>query len=113
MTTIGQLKERITIQSRVETVDSSGEPIVTWPDYAVNIAAKVERLSGREFEGMSKVNSQATDSVTVRIRRDIGKTMRMAWRDRVSLIVSYWNIHDVAPIQREPGYMALLVSRVE
>ena len=58
---IGKLRQRVTIQSRIEidTADSFGEPSVGWSDVA-ECFARVETNGGKEFWRALQVQSNLT-----------------------------------------------------
>lgn len=61
----GELGCRITLQQRVTSQDSFGEPSQTWQDL-MTVWAAVEPLSGRELQAAQKLGSEVTHLITVR-----------------------------------------------
>lgn len=102
---IGEMKERIVVKAPTESVDAEGQSIKTFSAYST-IWGSVQFLSGRELEGMQKINTQIAMQFTVRYRTDIVETMQLNWRDKT------WNIHAILPDPRK-DYMALMASKVE
>lgn len=103
---IGQMDQRLTVQSSTQSVDSGGQAHQQWSNFLSNLSARAEFLSGRELEGMKKINTEIVVKFTVRFRTDITEQMRVIWRNKI------WNIHSVLPWERK-DYMTLAVSKVE
>lgn len=101
----GPKRERITIQSATETADSEGQPVKSWSTFAT-AWARAQFLSGRELEGMQKVNAETSLKFVVNYRTDITEKMRVSWRS------SFWNINAILPDESKFD-MTLLASRVE
>lgn len=114
---IGAKRERIVIQSSVETADAEGEPIDVWSTFAT-VWARVEFLSGRELEAMQKINAEASVKFTTNYIKSMAEwnkdtdpdmsplEMRIRWRN------STWNIHAIQPTE-DKFDMALMCSKVE
>ena len=71
----GQLKNKVTIQAKTDTVDAIGQPINTWVDVAT-VWADIRYLSGLESIKSDADVSIAKVSVRVRYRADIKPSMR-------------------------------------
>lgn len=50
----GQLNQQITIQQRTQTKDAEGGMVDSWADFAANVWAKVNNLSGNERSATAK-----------------------------------------------------------
>lgn len=61
----GKLRHRVTIQRVTETLDSFGQPTLTWAKLHDRWAA-VEPLSGRELFNAQKVSPDVTHQITLR-----------------------------------------------
>jgi SPP1 family predicted phage head-tail adaptor len=72
----GQLKNKVTIQAKTDTVDAIGQPINTWVDVAT-VWADIRYLSGLESIKSDADVSIAKVSVRVRYRADIKPSMRV------------------------------------
>lgn len=77
----GDLRERITIQARLESTGTTGEVTWTWIDY-LTVWGAVEPLRGEEYFAARQL--QAATSLRIRIRWQDGITtkMRVAHRGR-------------------------------
>lgn len=76
MTLAGQLRHRVTLQSKVTTRDANGAPIVAWQDVAT-VWAMVLPASGREFVAAQAAQSEVTGKIVIRYRADVDATMRV------------------------------------
>lgn len=62
MVTIGQMRDRVTVQTRTKAVNDYGEPVPTWEDLAT-VWAQVEQISGAKTLGEAP---ELTSRVTLR-----------------------------------------------
>lgn len=63
---IGKLDQRITIQSRVHTQDSTGAPSTQWIDVAPPFWANVIDITGKEFMAGNTVQNTVQTKITIR-----------------------------------------------
>ena len=82
----GELRHRISFLARKVTV-KSGIAKETW-EPALSCWAMVEPLNSREFWQAAALSREDEQRVTIRYRRDIDETMRIAFRDVTDSIVS-------------------------
>jgi SPP1 family predicted phage head-tail adaptor len=82
----GELKHRVQIQRRSVSYDSRGHEKESWQTVG-SVAARVEELSGREFERARQQVPEASFSVTLR-RLDIATSDRLLFKDRILQIGS-------------------------
>lgn len=83
----GQLDQRVWIDERVQSrADDTGEISITWTP-VVQVWARVEPLTVREFLGAQAAQSVATHRVTIRNRSGITGQHRFRWRDEPMAIV--------------------------
>jgi SPP1 family predicted phage head-tail adaptor len=76
----GDLRERITVQSKSVTRNSIGDEVVTWPDFAT-VWAQVEPLRGREFFAAAQMQSSVEVRFRIRYRSDLTvDAHRVLWR---------------------------------
>lgn len=76
--TIGRMRQRVQIQSAVETVDTFGERDLRWtPITNGDIWAAVEPMGGGERNGPGQTIADATHRVTVRWRDEFNVTSKM------------------------------------
>lgn len=83
MTTIGELRERISIERATTTDDGHGGQDVAWSAiYPRGIWAKVQSVRGREEERHGRLATVETYLVTVRFGIDALTTDRVVWRGK-------------------------------
>ncbi len=75
----GQLRERVTIESRTTTLDGFGQNVAAWTALAT-VWAQALPLRGREFFSAAQVQQERSVKFTLRYRPDIVPTMRLVWR---------------------------------
>lgn len=75
---IGNLRERVTLQERVETTSPSGEPITTYETIAT-VFARVEPLKGLEKATTAQTVATQAYNVHVRYRDDLSVLDRVQW----------------------------------
>ena len=95
----GQLRQRITIQSRSATLDDYGHEVNTWSTVLADEPAKVEPISGNEKLRAMAASSQINQRVTVRYRSEYSDPTAMdAWRilfgSRIFNITSAQNLEE-------------------
>ena len=90
----GELKERVTLQSRSVAQDAYGQDTITWTTVAT-VWARVRPLSGREFFAAAQTQQEQTIKAVIRYRADILHTWRLVWQGRAH------DITGIAPIGRE------------
>ena len=76
----GLLRDRITVQSKVNTDNAAGEPVLTWVDFAPNIAANVTDMTGREFIAGEAITNAVLSTIVIRYRAGITGAMRVVAR---------------------------------
>lgn len=84
----GPMRHRITLQSRVPSINGYGENAYTWETAVAGIAAEAEPLRGREFFAAAQAESEATVRFRIRYRAGIDATMRVLWRGQAYDIAS-------------------------
>lgn len=83
----GDLKERVTIQSSVESRNALGETTLSWSDHSTRWAS-VEGVSAREFLMNGRQDINITHRVRMRYVAGLTQNMRLVWRGRVLEITS-------------------------
>ena len=73
----GDLRHRVTIQSRSTSQDSFGQELTTWSDVATVWAAVVP-LTGRELLAAAAINAELTHTVTIRYQAQFANPIAMA-----------------------------------
>lgn len=99
----GQLNQQITIQQRTQTKDAEGGMVDSWADFAANIWAKQNNLSGNE-RSATKQGGQTLESRTeFTIYYLAGVTNEM----RVSANGKYHNIRHVNNFMESNEYLII------
>ncbi len=89
--TIGELRQRITFQKLITTVNESGFEVETWEDVCT-VWAAVSNLHGREYFAAAAVQAENTVKFTVRYLSGIATTMRILFRGKQYNITAIDNI---------------------
>lgn len=76
---LGSMRERITIQEPVETVDSIGQTVRSWSDLYSNEPARFDPVSGGETLRGKQVEAGVTAVFTIHKREGIDATMRVGF----------------------------------
>lgn len=87
--------QKITIQSRTETQDAYGQPIMSYSNYAT-VWAEIYHLTSREYFDAKQTESENT--IKFRLRYDkrmdsLNKQMRVSWDSRTFDIDSVVNVN--------------------
>lgn len=90
MTTIGALRDVVTIQTPGSAQDEIGEAVPAWTALAV-VRASVRDLTGRELIAAQAVQSMVTTKITIRFRDDVTAAMRVTRGAEVFQIESVLN----------------------
>jgi len=72
----GQLKNRITIQQKVNGKDALGQTVDQWVDVCA-VRAEIRDISGREYQSSQAEQSQTDCKILIRHRNDITPDMRV------------------------------------
>lgn len=62
----GDLRRRVSIQTRSTTQDALGQPMLVWADYMTGVPAAIEALSGRELLAAQAVSTEVSHQMTLR-----------------------------------------------
>jgi SPP1 family predicted phage head-tail adaptor len=84
----GDLRERITFQTRAAGADNLGKPIGAWGNAIAGVPAKAEPIRGREFFAQGQMQAEVTVRFVIRYRADVTEKMRIVWRGLPYEIVS-------------------------
>jgi len=76
---IGDMRERVELQSVARTRDSVGGLVETWTTYAT-VWASVQPMSQRESFYRQQTNASAAWKVSIRYRPDVVTKHRVKWR---------------------------------
>lgn len=82
----GDLRHRVSIQTRTESADGHGGFSETWATVATRRAAQVVTLEGRDLERASQIDPRAAFEVHLRYWRGhndvlVGGRARLVWHD--------------------------------
>jgi len=102
----GKLRHYIDIESRAETKDATGYPVVTWTAFASGVRASIEPLSAKEFVAQDATLGQVVARIVIRYIAGVLPTMRIKHGSDI------YNIQGVLP-DRVSGrqYLTMPVSR--
>lgn len=75
---IGDLRRRVSFQTRTGGVDSFGQQQTTWSDLFTNVPAEIQSLSGRELLAAQAVNAEVSHMVTVRYHAGLASPSAVA-----------------------------------
>jgi SPP1 family predicted phage head-tail adaptor len=87
----GRLRYRITIQQAVATLNSFGDAVLSWSEFATRWAS-VEPLSGRELWQAQQVAADVTHRVSLRRLDGVTPKMRVLFGARVLNIIFVRNV---------------------
>ncbi len=76
---LGSMRHRVTIQAPTESVDSNGQPVVTWTNYALNEPASVNPKGGNEYMRGRQLEANDITWFVIRWRSDITTLMRLVY----------------------------------
>lgn len=79
---LGQLDQKVTLQSRSNSVDAVGQSTITWTDIATVWAGLVSRPRSREFDAAGGTQNEQTVTFRVVYRTDVDATCRLVWEGR-------------------------------
>lgn len=91
--TVGDMRERVTLQAATDTTDAIGGLVRSWTDVAT-VWARVEEMSAREQYHREQIQSSANFAVTIRYRADVTTKNRVIWRGRRFEIVGRPNLDE-------------------
>ena len=89
----GKLRDVITIQSRSQTKDSIGQPVVTWVDFAANIYARITSKQVREEEVAQSLRNPQRFEIEARYVAGTDATMRVVFGTRIFNILGVDNLN--------------------
>ena len=93
----GQLRHRVTIQSRSTTPDTYGQPALTWTDWQ-DVSASIAPLAGREAITADAVQSSITHRIRLRYLEGLTVAHRIVFGSRIFDIQS---VADISERNRE------------
>lgn len=102
----GDLRHRVTFQSRVTTRGPDGEPLVSWADFRT-VWAAIEPVSGKEYVAAQEQQSPTDTRITVRIQSGLTSTMRAIHVATGDI----YNIQAILPDETLRKYITLLAQK--
>ena len=89
MTLAARLRHRVTIERRVDSVDTeTGATVFAWQPVAEDVPAEVLTGPGRELRAAGGRQAEADARITLRMAEPLMPTDRVIWRDVAYDIVS-------------------------
>lgn len=82
MARIGNLRERVTIQTLETSRDGFGGIVETW-ETMTTVWASVQNITGREVLAAQQTNAEISHRVTMRYLDNVVPTMRLLWGTRI------------------------------
>lgn len=107
----GQLRERVTIQSKTTVADGEGGRTPTWSTLAT-VWAQVEALRMGERLQATALGSALVWRVVMRYRADVTPQMRLQWTPWKASAAKTLEIHGVQPDPRDRAALVLECSEV-
>lgn len=104
---IGQLDQRITLQSYTLAADGAGGQAKTWANFASvpNVWARVQPGVGSERFNEDRVNAIAPTIFTIRYRSDVDERHRIIWNSEE------YNIRQVKRAGGRDLYLVIVADR--
>lgn len=89
----GELRQRITIQSKTVVQNSFGEEDITWTDLAT-VWAAVEPLRGREFLDGRMITAEITTRIRIRKMDGISPEMRVVFGSKIYDVIAVVHVEE-------------------
>lgn len=86
----GELRHKITIESRTNSQDAYGAVTETWATH-VTAWASIEPVTAKEYFEQGKVIGEVTTKITIRYQSGITSLMRVAWGSKIYGIIMVGN----------------------
>ncbi len=84
---VGRLRNRLTIQTYSDAVNSYGEPVRTWTTFAT-VFGEIRPVSGREYLSSDKAFAEISSVITIRFLAGLLAKMRAVCGARTFEIVA-------------------------
>lgn len=95
----GKLRQRITLQKPVTTLNGAGRPVTAWEDAETVDAGRAD-VSGREFFLAQAYHAEDVVTWTIRWRDDIDTTWRIVHHDKTYEILEVNRLGDMLDYMR-------------
>lgn len=89
----GDLRQRVTINSKTATQDSLGAEVITWVEFAT-VWAAVEPVTGREFMDGRQITAEVTTLIRIRKMDGISPEMQVVFGSKVYDILSVIHVEE-------------------
>lgn len=103
---IGALRQRLTLQSLVETKDAYGQMVKSWATVAT-VYGEVRPLQGRELVNAAQIKADLTHLVTMRYIDSLEPGKRTVPSERILFKGRTLNIIDVANVDERDRTLVL------
>jgi SPP1 family predicted phage head-tail adaptor len=100
----------ITIQTRAGT-NSYGQPGGAWSDFASNVPAKMEHISGKEVVNQTEFSAEVTDRFTCPYVPSVTPKMRIQYVD-IDAKTRYFDILFVQNVEQHGMFLELLAKEI-
>jgi SPP1 family predicted phage head-tail adaptor len=87
----GRFRHRVIIQRKTVGKDSAGGMTESWTNFAKNVNAAIDAVTGRESVSSQQITSSITTEISIRWRPGITETMRVLHNSDV------YNVEGVIP----------------
>lgn len=101
---IGQLDQRITLQSRSLAKSGTGQDTVTWSALAT-VWARVEHIGGKELLARYGIDAEQSVRFTIRRRNDLSAVNRISYQGQV------YDIKALPPFQNRDDYIQIITTQ--
>jgi SPP1 family predicted phage head-tail adaptor len=105
----GDLRQRVTFQSRSTGTADDGSPLTDWAEVLPNVPAAIAPLTGRELMAAQAVQSEVSHEIAIRyhpllaVPKDVA-AMRIVFGARI------FNIHSATTVDERRREMRILAS---
>src|SRR5437879_4401226 len=86
--TVGQLRERIQLQTYSSSADAVGQPVATWSNSGNPFYARVENTTGAEQAAHQQTIAVQSYKITCRNEHTIRPRDRLSWGSKTLNVVS-------------------------
>lgn len=109
----GDLRRRVSVQTRNGTQDAYGQQVTVWTDYMLGVPSTIEALSGREIIAAQAISVDVTHQITVRYSSLLADPVAVAAMRLVYVnagVTRYFNISAAMNVDERNKTIVLLAS---
>ena len=109
----GNLRRRVTFQSRIVTKDTFGQQVTSWLDTLTNVPADIQALTGRELIAAQAVNATITHQIDIRYSRTLADPVKTAAMRMVyvnSGVTRYFNPTSAINVDERNKLISIMAS---